>query len=115
MRLFSSTNKLMVVGDTRASADVKMTIFEVKDRELEEIETIEIRQPKRWFPGTLVAEDATQDLSRVMFKYERDPPMGSSLYLFDVRFRKMKRLGGLKSFNLFSSCDPIEAKLKEED
>jgi len=111
LRLFSSVDKVIAVGSELGSDDVRMVLFQASDRTLREVETINIPQPKKWFPGHLVAEDATDDLSRVIFVYERDPPMGSSLYLYDVRSRKLSRLGRLKEFNVFCSCDPIRANL----
>jgi hypothetical protein len=105
--IFSSHNRVIVVGSVRGSDALRMMIYAANALGLEELETIEISQPKTWFPGTLFAVDATSDLSRLLFTYDRDPPMGSSLYVFDVSSRSMIRLGKLQNFHLFSPCDPI--------
>ena len=105
--VFSSRDKVIVVGRTRESTATRLIIYTVKHSGLEAHETIEVREPRAWFSGTLNVEDASPDLSHLLFAYHRDPPTGTYLYMFDVSTRSMRKQGRQRSFNLFASCDPI--------
>jgi len=109
-RLFSSATEIVLVGyapDSPAATDVIR--FEVRDGTITEKDRIPIPAPTDvWFGGRFGVRNGAPDLSEFALVLSRDPPLGSRLYVFDMRTRELRHVPGFDDhYTAYVACDPL--------